>query len=160
MAALHSSLRHAPLLFKLSVVVPVLQASVREHKQARMNCVGNEESSQGDPRGDQAEPDKADGMENWRVAAGSALLAACRQGAFKQAIEAVQLFMPGCPLIGCLRFLQARIYWAESKGVMQGSVEIICRSIRADSPVGCYGSVGHAAGTVRWRLTLKHLPTQ
>lgn len=54
------------------------------------------------------EQSKADGVEAYRRAAGAALQAACRQGAFKEAIEAVQLFLPGCPLIGCLRFLQVK----------------------------------------------------
>lgn len=56
--------------------------------------------------GARAKKDKADEVETHRRTAGSALQAACSQDAFKEAIEAVQLFLPGCPLLGYLRFLQ------------------------------------------------------
>ena len=94
------------ILLELSLVSTKVQASMQDLKQACVRCAGNEKSSEGD----EAQQVKADGAESWRLAAGSALLAACRQGAFKQAIEAVQLFMPGCPLIGCLRFLQVQSF--------------------------------------------------
>lgn len=41
-----------------------------------------------------------------RRQAGAAVAAACAAGAHELAVEAVQLFLPGCPLEGCLRFLQ------------------------------------------------------
>ncbi|EIE27464.1 hypothetical protein COCSUDRAFT_55471 [Coccomyxa subellipsoidea C-169] len=65
-----------------------------------------DEGEYGGEGGAEAEKEKAGEVETNRAAAASALRAACSQGAFKAAIEAVQLFLPGCPLVGCLRFLQ------------------------------------------------------
>ena len=50
--------------------------------------------------------DVAGGIEAARRQAGTAVAAACAAGAHELAAEAVQLFLPGCPLEGCLRFLQ------------------------------------------------------
>ncbi len=46
------------------------------------------------------------GEQRGRQAALHALRAACRRGAHDAAADAVQIFMPACPLLKCLRMMQ------------------------------------------------------
>ncbi len=113
-------------------------------------------------------------METNRAAAASALRAACSQGAFKAAIEAVQLFLPGCPLVGCLRFLQVRLLvrhrlvkhclvWCRThtrKPHVVFKPWKWCGMDLSHMHVGCLCSAGRAAGTERWRPILNLSPAQ
>ena len=49
------------------------------------------------------------GTEAARRHAGRAIAAMCAVGEYATALEGCQLFLPGCPLEGCLRFLQASL---------------------------------------------------
>ena len=113
--------------------------------------------------GARAKKDKADEVETHRRTAGSALQAACSQDAFKEAIEAVQLFLPGCPLLGCLRFLQV---WPLTQILTRfistqfaiWNVVLHCYRVFWEFFDNSVCSAGRAAGTGRWRPIWKRSP--
>jgi hypothetical protein len=49
---------------------------------------------------------KTGGDASGRQQARTVLQEACRKGAYDAATDAVQIFMPACPLLKCLRMLQ------------------------------------------------------